>query len=167
MVMPSSEQFDLEHAHDLIADLRGQVDRLTEHIETLTLIVDGTITATGGTQAAPTLITTDSWQSLGSPAATGFTSDHGRYRLTSDGDVEFDIALTAGGGGGTAGSYTYANTLPAAYRPAINRTYPLGRENAASPSPDLHIGTGGTVRVDLPGIGAGLNVGANIRMPLD
>lgn len=117
-----------------------------------------------------TSTTAETWHSLGSPGATGYTSVHGRYRMTPMGEVEFDIQLVDAGTG-TAGIYSYANTLPSAYRPSIDRYYPIGVQGTnlgASRAPGLRIQTTGAVAVMLPTIGvAGNLVGGTAIMPLD
>jgi hypothetical protein len=182
----ATETFSLEHAEDLIADLRGQVDKLSEILATGTLtastsatLPDGSVwTAAGlamGATPAPTsqVATADAWHSLGSPSATGYTSNHGRYRMSVDGDVEFDITLVANVGGGTAGNYAYANTLLASpnYRPAFKRAYPIAFNDATSTTggnfPCLVVDTTGQVNIRIGGYPAGVVVGGNPRMPLD
>lgn len=63
-----------------------------------------------------TSVTPESWHSLGTAGSTGLTLEFARYQLTSEGELEIDIALT--GGPSTGGTYTWSNTLPAAYTPA-------------------------------------------------
>ena len=55
------EPYSLEQAETDLADLRGQVDALTEYTTTTTLRGAGPVTATGGTPATPTVIATDNW----------------------------------------------------------------------------------------------------------
>lgn len=117
-----------------------------------------------------TVDTPESWHSLGSPSATGFSSGHGRYRMSPEGEVEFDIQLSTGGGAGTAGTYTYANTLPSAYQPANIRVYPLARTDtvgAGSNFPCLIIHASGQVQIQLPGVAANNQAGGQAFMPLD
>ena len=105
----------------------------------------------------------DGWNSLGSPSATGYTSDHGRYRFTPTGEVEFDILLHGTAGNGTAGTYTYANTLPAAYRPAVTRAYPLGSTGSVFGG-SVAVSTAGVVSI---GVAAVARLGNVFTMPLD
>lgn len=121
------------------------------------------------TTAPGTFDTTETWHSLGSPSATGFSSDYGRYRMTPEGEVEFDIQLSSAGGG-TGGTYTYANTLPTAYRPVNIRVYPLCRTDTAPGGqffPCLQVHASGAVQIQVPGIAAGNQVGGQAFMPLD
>lgn len=63
----------------------------------------------------------EGWHTLG-PFGNGWSSNHGRYRLTAAGELEIDISLTSGSGSGT--SLAWPNTLPPAYRPAFVRRIP-------------------------------------------
>ena len=116
-------------------------------------------------------VTPETWHSLGASGATGFTDVKNSYRRNVFNEVEFDIQLTAGGGGGTAGIYTYANTLPAAYRPTVNRAYPLGVQGtwlaAGARFPILKVFTTGQVDIHLPAASASGNTGGLPVMPLD
>jgi hypothetical protein len=112
----------------------------------------------------------ETWHTLGSPSATGYTTGHGRYRMSPEGETEFDIVLTANGGGGTAGTYTFANTLPAAYQPATNRSYPLGYNGtitAGQNFPALRITTAGAVILQIPALPATTVITGTVYMPLD
>jgi len=157
----ATEQYPPEQADDELAAVRGQVEALSEQIRTLLILTED--------PAAPG--TDETWHSLGSPSATNFTSNHGRYRMTAEGQVEFDIQLTAAAGGGTSGIYTYANTLPIAYRPSSDRFYPVACQGtwlgAGIRFPGLKVFADGHVDVHLPGASASGTSGANIRMPLD
>jgi hypothetical protein len=86
----------------------------------------GAITITG-TAAAPIVISTDTWHSLGSAGATGCTLLQARYTLTPEQFCCIDISLEAGAGGSTAGTYTWSNTLPPAYQSPGSglRVYPF------------------------------------------
>lgn len=111
------------------------------------------------------------YQSLGPPGITGWTSNRGRFRFAPDGEVEFDISLASNGVAHASSITTYPNTLPANYRPAFNRAYPLGIDTtitAGDPYPRLFIGTTGTVKIAIPSVGAAVTeISGNIRMPLD
>lgn len=130
----------------------------------------GTIIAPNPTATAtPTApATAETWHALGSPSATGFTSNIGQYRITAEGETEVDVKLTANAGGGTAGTYTYANTLPAAYRPPANRIYPLGFNQtlASGVSCALIVNSAGTVQVKLAALTAATITGTTARVPL-
>ena len=133
-------------------------------------IAAGTVNGvTPGTGTLGTPATAETWHSLGSPSATGYTSNIGQYRLLPDGDTEIDVQLTAGGGGGTAGTYTYANSLPAGYRPPVNRFYGLGWDSTVTAGmsfPVLIVDASGTVQVKVPALAAAVVVGGTIRVPL-
>jgi hypothetical protein len=130
------------------------------------------ITATGGTPANPTLITTDSWNSLGAlGAGSGYTVTRGRYQLTNDGRTEVDISLTAGAAT-VAGVYLFANTMPASpnYRPINNRSYPMGWNGSVTAGmnfPSLRVGSNGTVNLQLPALPNGTVVSCTQRIPVN
>jgi hypothetical protein len=158
----AAEDYTLEEAEDHIADLRGQLDKMGEIITVGSIVVQGNAGPLGnGLASGP-----DTWQTLGSPSATGYTSDHGRYRFALDGEVEFDIALHGTSGAGTAGTYTYANTLPAAYRPALDRVYPLANSGSGAGAQDSHLNVNASGSVQLV-LGAHTTIGGCARMPLD
>lgn len=58
----------------------------------------------------------ETWHSLGN--YTSGTTTRGRYRLTAEGELEIDVNLT---GTPTAGAGSFANTMPASYRPAVTK----------------------------------------------
>ena len=125
------------------------------------------VNPTSGTLGTPA--TAETWHSLGSPSATGYTSNINQYKLLPDGDAVIDVQLTANGGGGTAGTYNYANSLPAAYRPPVNRFYGLGWDSTVTAGmsfPVLIVDHSGTVQVKLPALAAGVVVSGTIRVPL-
>jgi len=109
--------------------------------------------------------TAETWQSLGT--LSGFTVTRGRYRITPEGEVEFDVVIT--GGGANAATTSWSNTLPAAYRPAVARaaTMATGRAVTAGDAwPRLTVSTGGTVQVvTVANISLAMN--ANWNMPMD
>lgn len=133
------------------------------------------ITSTAGTAAAPTLITTDTWHSLGSAGSTGCTLQQARYRLTPDGECEIDIALVATTGGSIAGTYTWGSTLPGTYQFPGNyaRGYPMGFSATSTSGVEAPIilvdgaGTGspGRVRITLPALASGVVITGTIRIP--
>lgn len=124
----------------------------------------------------PTTGNPETWQSLGSPAATGYNTLFGRYRLTPEGETEIDIQLQATPGAGTAGVYTFANLLPAAYQFAgtIARSYPLGYNgtltagvNAGSVLIDAASSANpGRVRIQIPGLPLNTIIGSTFTVPL-
>jgi hypothetical protein len=121
--------------------------------------------------------TLETWHSLGTAGATGCTLEQARYRMTVEGETEIDIALVAGAGGSTAGTYTWSNTLPAAYRFTGNysRAYNMGYvdpvsagvENPAIAVDGAGTGTPGRVRMFLPAFGANTLFTVSQRIPLN
>lgn len=111
------------------------------------------------------------WHTLGTPGITGWTSDHGRYRLANDGCVEFDIILHSNAVAHASSINTYPNTLPAAYQPAVNRVLPLGIDTtitAGDPFPRLAISTAGVVKIAIPSVAAvTTEIGGTLHMTLD
>jgi hypothetical protein len=95
------------------------------------------------------LITGDPWQTLGSLGAH-YTVILGRYRLIAiTNSVRLDIQVN--GDGLQATSVTFANTLPAAYRPATTHDkIPMGTGHAVINGdiwPILTVSTTGAVTV--------------------
>lgn len=139
-----------------------------------TATVTGAFTATGGTASVPTLITTDSWNSLGAlGAGSGYTVNRGRFQLTSEGETEIDIVLTAGAAT-VAGVYLFTVVLPTVpnYRPIDNRSYPMGWNGtvtAAMNFPSLRVGgtSTGTVNLQLPALPNGTVITCTQRIPLN
>lgn len=137
-----TEPWTLEQAEEEIADLRGQVDRLTEIIATVTLTVTGTLTApdasvwssTGLAMGAGAVITADTWHTLGS--LSHFTVARGRYRLTPEGELEIDISVTPDGANAVATSF--ANTLPAACQPDVDLRVPAATTRAVTAADAWH-----------------------------
>lgn len=121
-------------------------------------------------------LTPGAWQSLGSPSATGYTVEFGRYRSTPYG-TQIDIQLVANSGGGTQGIYTFANTLSSGYQFAgtVSRSYPFGY-NGSYASTSAYFGsvlmdpagagTPGRIRIQIPGLGANTIIGATFTVPL-
>lgn len=125
---------------------------------------------TAADPASTTVLVPETWTTLGSPSATGFTSNIAQYRMTAEGETQIDVKLTAGGSGGTAGTYTYAATLPAPYRPPTTRIYPLGWNStmvAGAASNALIVNSSGTVQVKLNALAAATIVGTTVRVPLN
>lgn len=127
-----------------------------------------------GQHPGATVPTAETWQSLGSPSATGYNTLAQRYRMTPEGECEIDISLVAAAGGGTAGTYTYANTLGSSYQfsGSNTRAYPLGYNSAAALSPASLLvdpsgsGSPGRVRIILPALPATTSIGNTFCMPL-
>ncbi len=113
------------------------------------LKTDSALVATGGTAANPSLVLTDTWHSLGALGAH-YTVTLGRYRLTADNCVELDIKVA--GDGLQATAVTFANALPAAYRPATQHdSLPMGttrQVTAGDVWPRLLVDTAGNVTVN-------------------
>jgi hypothetical protein len=137
--------------------------------------VSGTVTSTGGTASSPTLITTDTWHSLGSftsSPGSSLTIQEARYQLTNDGRCEIDLAFTLTGTI-TAGSYVFANALSSEYQFPGNyaRSYPLGYNNSATQCEVRVFGastaTPGRVECDFEStFGSGVNITNTIRIPV-
>lgn len=110
--------------------------------------------------------TIETWHSLGS--LSGFTIGVARYRMTADGEVEFDIDVD--GNATHANSVNFGTTLPTAYRPSLNRHLPLARTgNIGAALTDqasrIFISTAGVVTVLTP-TNDTASFGTVLRMPL-
>lgn len=133
--------------------------------------------ATAGTAATPTLITTDTWHSLGTIAGSGLTQMQARYRLTPDGECEIDMTFIAAAGGSIAGTYTFTNTLPSQYQFIGNylRIYPLAFNSTIITATQDSIvavdgntaGVPGRVRITIPAEAANVLFSATFRIPLN
>lgn len=127
------------------------------------LLVDGLINSTAGTQASPTLITTDTWHSLGNLGVAGISLSQARYRLDINGQVQFDISGAATGS--VAASQTqFPNTLPAAYQPARERDIPVLFAAVAN---RLRVQANGNVFLGYPALSNGNTICGNGWCPLD
>jgi hypothetical protein len=85
----------------------------------VTGIVTQLSTATYQLGSSPPAIET--WHTFGA-FGNGWTTNHGRYRLTPNGELEVDVSLS---GSGTTGTITWPSfILPTAYRPTITRRIP-------------------------------------------
>jgi hypothetical protein len=108
----------------------------------------------------------ETWHSLG--ALLGYTVAEGRYKLTPENEVVFDIDVTANGV--NSNTVAFANLLPAAYRPAVDRHLPLSSTRAvtaADPWPRLFVTAAtGAVSV-LQQANTTATLGTNVRLPLD
>lgn len=126
------------------------------------------VTATVGTPAAPTLITTDVWNTLGALAAgSGYTVNNGRFQLCTDGRVEIDINLTAGAAT-VAGNYAFATALPAGQRPPFQCSYIIGFNGTTAAGVNtttLRVSTAGAVTLQLPVLPNGTVLSTTQRIP--
>jgi hypothetical protein len=120
----------------------------------------------------------ETFKPLGTGLGATWTVNQTRYRRMADSaETEIDIAINAQAGGGAAGVFTFANSLPSYYCFAGNysRAFPLGYNGVTGAvgtnSPSLLVdGNGslfpGRVRILLPALPATTNVGGVIRFPL-
>jgi hypothetical protein len=156
-VATNPDVYTLDQAEEDIADLRGDSSSKEEFQEITTLIVDGQLTATGGTAATPTLITTDSWTDTGAMASGWSKTGYFKYTLLPDGWVGVAAVLSPDGtatnkpDGSTI--LVAANGLPAAYRPSTNKLIPAycnalrtGAVGTATESAALSFITDGSVQ---------------------
>jgi hypothetical protein len=135
----------------------------------------GPFTSTAGTPATPTVISTDEWQQLGGVTGTNTTVIFDRYMLTPEQEVLIDISLQALAGGSTAGTYTFANTLPSEYVPPGGlRVYPLtfnapittATQNSVLVVDGVSGPVPGRVRITIPSVAANVFYTASQRIPL-
>jgi hypothetical protein len=121
--------------------------------------------------------TPETWHSLGTAGATGCTLLQARYRLAPDGQhTEIDIALEAGAGGSTAGTYTWTNTLPAVYQfpGSFLRNYPFpfnanittATENSVIVVDGSTATVPGRVRMTIPAVAANVYFTGTCLIPL-
>jgi hypothetical protein len=159
--MPASPDFDPDQLHDEIAELRGLHDRLTEVIGTGgNMQVNGVLTATDPVNGGP-----ETWHDLGT--LHGFTLTRGRYRMNIEGELEIDFQGL--GVNTNAATETFANAMPAAYRPVQVRrgTCETGRAmTAGDPWPKLVVNTDGTVDV-ITFVSVSVTLQFNGSFPLD
>lgn len=134
-------------------------------VQTGTLSVFGPVAFADPFQVLdPVAGTIEGWHDLGSLGVSGISFTQARYRLTPDGEVEFDLNGSASGTV-TASAANFANTLPSAYRPANTRQYPVAF--GASDVGRLEVQTGGTVRLNFPNLASGNIIGCGFHMPRD
>lgn len=130
------------------------------------LKTDDAFNCISGTNSNPTVITTDSWQSLGALGAH-YTVTRGRYRLTPDNELELDIEVI--GDGLQATSVTFANTLVAPYVPATSHQFlPMGTNRAVTAGdvwPRVTVTAAGAVTVNAPAVSNTFST--CVRVPLD
>lgn len=156
--------YTLDQAEEDIADLRGDSTVKEEHQEIGSIVLD----ANAGALATGAITGPDTWHSLGT--LTGFTVTVGRYKITAaDNMVVVDVKVTAGGA--NANSVVFSNTMPAAYRPAAGRAYPLGKTGnlgaaLTDQSPRLFVDTTGAVTVLVRGSDTS-DFANTVHVPLD
>lgn len=106
----------------------------------------GPVTAVDPVNGGP-----ETWHSLGSAANGSATINvtNARYRMLSDGNVQIDIssAFTAGSGTQVAGTYQFANTLPAAYRPVFEQAYIYFMTTGTAAAGRFIVNNNGTVQI--------------------
>lgn len=109
------------------------------------LIVTGKITSTSGTQANPTLITTDTWHNFAYSNGWAAGANGAQYRLTAQGDLQISAQFTPG----TTTNGTTIATLPAGWRPATGKAVPCYGDGTAATggNPYLFVNTNGTITV--------------------
>jgi hypothetical protein len=100
-------------------------------VSTLYLIADaaGSVVVAGvmvAQQPGAIAATPEVWHSLGTLA--NYTVNRGRFRLTPQGETEFDIDVTSTGANAAVTSFSV--TIPAAYRPAAQRFWPMASTKA-------------------------------------
>jgi len=113
-------------------------------------VFDTQIVASGFIAAqnpAPAANSAEVWHSLGTLAL--YTVNTGRYRLTSEGELELDIVVTSAGA--NASSTAFSTTLAAPYVPiTVNRNPAMGTNRpvtAGDVSPRLVVSVAGLVSV--------------------
>lgn len=101
--------------------------------------------------SSPTVVET--WHSLG--AYTSGTTTRAQYRLTAEGELEIDINLT---GTPAVGAGSFANTMPAAYRPAVTKRLVIAQGGTlglctinTTGTVTMSIGAGGSTTADVCG----------------
>lgn len=109
--------------------------------------------------------TLETWHSLGSPGITNFASDHARYRLSVEGYLLIDILGHATGATSIV-SGSYANTMPAPYRPALLRVFPVSAPDAVQ-FYRVTVDTAGVVTLRIGALATGNVVGGTAFLPLD
>lgn len=147
-----------------------QVNLSTRQITILDPVaLDGALTATAGTPAAPTVISTDVWHDVA--ASAGFTVNTvQRYKLLENNSVRVQFSLASTN---VAGTYTLF-TLPARYVPvnqydsaAVGVFNTAAAYSAALLNTRFRVTTGGAVQiVTLPGTAIN-NVSGCFDIPLD
>lgn len=120
------------------------------------LSVAEVLTATGGVEAEPTLVTTDlsAGQTLGAftVGTSGYTLNVARYWLTTEGFYRIQVVMT-GTASAVAGTYIFTNPLPNG--PKLNCSFAMGYNGtitAGQNYPSLRVSTSGTVEVQVPAL---------------
>jgi hypothetical protein len=144
----------------------------------------GPFKSTAGSAASPSLISTDVWSSLGSPAIANVTVNQARYALMPFGAnavamMCIDVALTATGAV-AAGVYTFANTLPAGppnyqFPGTYTRSFPVGFNGTITTATNnanlLVDGAGqpapGRVRLQIPALPINTSISVTCFIPLN
>jgi hypothetical protein len=129
--------------------------------------LDGTLTATAGTAADPTVITTDTWHTLSLGASWSGTL---QCRMNADRTVGLRSQGTLTVGTRTTG--TAIATVPTAYQPAFQTDMPLmitanSSGAAAVNSPFITIATAGTITIANVSTQVATNVAVLGAYPLD
>jgi hypothetical protein len=110
-------------------------------------------------------LVTDTWHTLGTAAQYSIT--RARYRMDAFGYLELDIQVTSSG---TVGQDTaFSVTLPAAYRPPVQRDMPLVQtvgQNSGSNWPRLYVTAAGGVHLFVRSNTAS-DFGTHCSIPLD
>jgi hypothetical protein len=115
--------------------------------------LEGAVTATGGTQAAPTLIETDTWHNITLAATWTAATPTPQYRLGPDGLIQIKGAIiftSTGAGLSGNNAFTAAGAIPSAYQPASVQYFPavlIGGSGAptitANKTPVISLSAGG------------------------
>jgi hypothetical protein len=125
------------------------------------LTVGKTITATGGTAAQPTVVTTDTWHSL--TAGNGWTGTV-KYKLTAFNELQIYADLTTPSG--TVNNVTIV-TFPTGYRPAsITMKFNATHTGTTNFEEQFNISTAGALQSTGAG-GSTVSVIINETVPLD
>ena len=110
----------------------------------------GQVTATGGTAAAPTLITTDTWHTMTLQNSWSAGSGYAQYRMLPDGNVQVRLQVTVG----TATNGTTVWTAAAPYAPSTApgaQYFPVivvaGATAAQLDTPQFRMSAGGALSV--------------------
>lgn len=159
----------------------GNLVAITADEATATITEGLALVNTAGTAANPSLVTTDTWQNLGSPSIANTTVNVSQYARMPFGVgtspmMCIDVSITVNAGGAAAGVYTFASTLAAAYRFPGNysRSYPVGFNGTittATNNSDMIIDGAGTanpgrVRLQIPALPVGTVITATLFIPL-
>jgi hypothetical protein len=130
------DAYTLEQAEEDIAELRGDASQKEEN-----LTITGQLTATGGTAAGPTLITTDTWHDTGAMKSSwGKGTGYFKYKLLADGNVQIAAkGLTTGTVVDFTEILSAANGLPAGYQPTTSKHFPCYTDNIKAGSATFEV----------------------------